>query len=193
MVSQEQSWMRDTMCTESFMTALWLKSEVTGQQRVRGGDMDNGQNPRMFCTMCGHGNYEPYYPFTPLGLHMVPSRIAPCSNCKRMARHDFYKKITKHDFFIALEEAGQYELAGHPFWYVTDLWERFYAIPVTISHKDNNGTVLLNVGESTEKYARLNPNELYDTHAEAEQEANRRNAAIKSDTRKEKQNENENS
>lgn len=70
---------------------------------------------------------------------------------------------------------------GGQYWFVTDIWERFCPVPVTIvAVNEEYGALLIrwDIGESEyfEQYEGVWPNELYETQADAAEECRRRNA-----------------
>lgn len=70
---------------------------------------------------------------------------------------------------------------GGQYWFVTDIWERFCPVPVTIvAVNEEYGAFLArwDIGESEyfEQYEGVWPNELYETQAPAAAECRRRNA-----------------
>ena len=70
---------------------------------------------------------------------------------------------------------------GGQYWFVTDIWERFCPVPVTIvAVNEEYGAFLVrwDIGESEyfEQYEGVWPNELYETRAGAAAECRRRNA-----------------
>lgn len=70
---------------------------------------------------------------------------------------------------------------GGQYWFVTDIWERFCPVPVTIvAVNEEYGAFLArwDIGESEyfEQYEGVWPNELYETQAGAAAECRRRNA-----------------
>ena len=70
---------------------------------------------------------------------------------------------------------------GGQYWFVTDIWERFCPVPVTIvAVNEEYGAFLVrwDIGESEyfEQYEGVWPNELYETQAGTEAECRRRNA-----------------
>jgi len=72
-------------------------------------------------------------------------------------------------------------MLGRDFWYVTDHWEVFHSIPVTVI--DNSGgylTLIWELGDGLfHKFRTKDPNELYRKRADANQAASRRNNLIK--------------
>lgn len=69
---------------------------------------------------------------------------------------------------------------GGQYWFVTDIWERFCPVPVTIvAVNEEYGAFLVrwDIGESEyfEQYEGVWPNELYETQAGAAAECRRRN------------------
>lgn len=70
---------------------------------------------------------------------------------------------------------------GGQYWFVTDIWERFCPVPVTIvAVNEEYGAFLVrwDIGESEyfEQYEGVWPNELYETQEGAAAECRRRNA-----------------
>lgn len=70
---------------------------------------------------------------------------------------------------------------GGQYWFVTDIWERFCPVPVTIvAVNEEYGAFLVrwDIGESEyfEQYEGVWPNELYETQEGAAAECQRRNA-----------------
>lgn len=70
---------------------------------------------------------------------------------------------------------------GGRYWFVTDIWERFYPVPVIIvAVNEEHGAFLVHwdIGESGyfEQYEGVWLNELYETQADATAECQRRNA-----------------
>jgi hypothetical protein len=70
---------------------------------------------------------------------------------------------------------------GGQYWFVTDIWERFCPVPVTIvAVNEEYGALLIrwDIGKSEyfEQYEGVWPNELYETQADAAAECRRRNA-----------------
>lgn len=68
---------------------------------------------------------------------------------------------------------------GGQYWFVTDIWERFCPVPVTIvAVNEEYGALLIrwDIGESEyfEQYEGVWPNELYETQADAAAECRRR-------------------
>lgn len=72
---------------------------------------------------------------------------------------------------------------GGQYWFVTDIWEHFCPVPVTIvAVNEEYGALLVrwDIGESEyfEQYEGVWPNELYETQADAAAECRRRKGLI---------------
>ena len=110
---------------------------------------------RLVCGECGHGR----------GTRFFPLRIsATCPNCGNEDEHMPLKQYLDG-------------LIGRSIWHVTDVWERFTAMPVIVIGITADRKIILscNLVDEEFQYEIPNAQDLYENKDEAMQEALRRN------------------
>ena len=69
---------------------------------------------------------------------------------------------------------------GRVYWYVTDFWEAFYTIPVTVKWRKGKYTAIWHLGGGINHiYYRASPCDIYKKRKQAEREAKKRNKEAK--------------
>ncbi len=107
---------------------------------------------RLICGKCGHGKKGDFIPLIETGY---------CPLCNNQEGH------IKHKDYA-------HGLIGLQFWFITDIWEAFCAVPVTVKSVSDKGKITLEWQDDIEsclgEYQIIDLTQLYETRAEAERE-----------------------